>query len=444
MSLPVPPPPPQPRRPGAEDYPVDPAGAQEVPAADFGESPIPQEIQAEGQVPPLVHARDPRPVVGLDGGYNEQAIPPLPPAVRASAQALLDLIADDECSEVLMNGPNEISRKVRGARYHCPNIMFGDADNYHMVINEVILRHCDTQERIDGKTVVLEGQLELTSPTGRPPMLARVHIIAPPGVQYAKVTIAKKPRFDLTLDDLAINGTMSQDEADFLKAIARGRMTVVVSGPTGSGKTTLLQALTHHFDQNDRVVVIEETPELRLPLGDVVYLRSSLVQPGMDMNSVYTLEFWVRQANRMRMDRVIVGETRGAEMAEWLLAANSGAEGSATTVHANSPRRTLDKILGLATKSNTSTSEAQLRKEIAASVDIIVQVGLVDGRHVVTEIEEVTSTVVQSTGQIQTSTLFEFDRAKGQHITRARPSDEFAALLASRGVPLNPAWFRNA
>jgi len=454
MTSPVPPPPPRSRRVEQEEFQaetpvvvgaeydvstpaVTPPDVNDVPA--FVETDV-SSMENSSALP----GRVPRPVVGLDGGYNQQDMPPLPSAIRSSAQALLDLIADDECSEVLMNGPNEISRKVRGARYHCPNIMFGDAENYHKVINEVILRHCDTQERIDGKTVVLEGQLELTSATGRPPMLARVHIIAPPGVQYAKVTIAKKPRFDLTLDDLAINGTMSQDEAEFLKAIARGRMTVVVSGPTGSGKTTLLQALTHHFDQNDRVVVIEETPELRLPLGDVVYLRSSLVQPGTDMNSVYTLEFWVKQANRMRMDRVIVGETRGGEMAEWLLAANSGAEGSATTVHANSPRRTLDKILGLATKSSTSTSEAQLRKEIASSIDVIVQVGLVDGRHVVTEIEEVTSTVVQATGQIQTSTLFEFDRTKGQHINKARPSDEFAALLASRGVPLNPAWFRNA
>jgi Flp pilus assembly CpaF family ATPase len=365
----------------------------------------------------------------------------LSPSVRTAAQLLLDYIGDDESSEVLMNGPNEISHKVRGVRYHCPELQFGDAETYHRVINEVILVHTDTVDRIDGRTVVIEGQLQLHSP-GRPPMLARVHVVAPPGVSMAKVTIAKKPRFNLTLDDLAANGTLSQVEADFLNAATRGRRTMVVSGPTGSGKTTVLQALTHCFDANERVVVIEETPELRLPLGDVVYLRATLERPGVPRSHVFDLGFWVKQANRMRMDRVIVGETRGREMADWLLAANSGAEGSATTVHANSPRRTLDKMLSLATKAENAPSEPQLRREIAATVELIVQVGLVDGRHLITAIEEVSATVATNTGHIQTNTLFEYDRNLGQHVARNRPSEDFLAGLAERGVPVNNAWFR--
>lgn len=365
------------------------------------------------------------------------------PHVRNAAQALLDFIGDDECSEVIMNGPNECSRKVRGGRYHCPEVTFGDADTYHQVLNEVVLKYCDTQDRIDGTKVVVEGQLELPGTQGSPPMLARVHIIAPPGVKYAKMTIAKKPRVEITLDDMVAAGTMSQDAAEFLKAVSRGHKTFLVSGATGAGKSTLLQALTHHFDVNDRVVVVEETPELRLPLGDVVYLKSSLELPGMDPKDVYSLEFWVKQANRMRMDRIIVGETRGPEMAEWLVAANSGAEGSATTVHAESPRRCLDKVLTLATKSTSSTSESQLRREIAATVDVIVQVGFLDGRHVVTAIEEVSNTVSEKTGQIQTNTLFAFDRTRGAHVVRGRPSDEFTASLALQGVTVNPNWFRN-
>jgi pilus assembly protein CpaF len=379
----------------------------------------------------------------LGGVKTRLEAPSFTPAIQHSAQVLLDYIGDDESSEILMNGPNEISRKVRGARYHIPEIAFGDADTYHRVINEVVLKHTDASDRIDGKTVVIEGQLELHSEAGRPPMLARVHVIGPPGVQYAKVTIAKKPRFDLTLDDLAANGTLSEDEAAFLKAAARGRRTIVVSGPTGSGKTTFLQALTHCFDANDRVVVIEETPELRLPLGDVVYLRATLERPGMNPSEVFNLEFWTKQANRMRMDRVIVGETRGSEMADWLLAANSGAEGSATTVHANSARRALDKILALASKSDSTSSEAQMRREIAQTIDLIVQISLVDGRHLITTIEEVSDTVAQSTGAIQTNTIFEFDRTRGQHIAKGRPSDDFISALASHGVPVNNAWFRN-
>jgi len=343
---------------------------------------------------------------------------------------------------VLLNGPAECSRKIQGTRYHCPDVVFPDADTYHQVLNEVLLRHVETQDRIDGKTVLIEGPLSLPGGPGQTPMLARVHIVAPPGVKFAKVTIAKKPRTDLTLDDMAAGGAMTQPMADFLKAVARGRASFVVSGPTGAGKSTLMQAVTQHFDINDRVVVIEETPELQLPLGDVVYLKATLERPGLDPAQVYSVEFWTKQANRMRMDRVIVGETRGAEMAEWLVAANSGAEGSATTIHAESPRRALDKMLALASRSPWATSEEQLRRDIAGTVDIIIQVSLVEGRHVVTGIEEVIASVVQATGQIQSNALFTFDRARLTHIAKNRPSDEFVARMESRGVPLNPAWFR--
>jgi len=144
----------------------------------------------------------------------------------------------------------------------------------------------------------------------------------------------------------------------------------------------------------------------------------------------------------MRADRVIVGEVRGSEMAEWLIAANSGAEGSMTTVHANSPRRCIDKILTLATKSLTSTSESQLKREIAATVDIIIQVGLVDGRHIVTAIEEISDTVTQSTALIQSNPLFEYDLVLGRHVSKGRPSEDLVSSVASHGVTLNPAWFR--
>ena len=365
-----------------------------------------------------------------------------PDDIIQSVDSLLTYITDDSCTEVLLNGPNECSRKVHGTRYHSPDVRFGDADTYHAVLNRFILPYCDTAARIDGKNVVVEGQLELSIPPGRPPMYARVHIVAPPGVKHAKVTIAKKPRTSITLDKMVKNGTLPQNAADFLKAIARGHKTMVVSGPTGAGKTTLLQALTYYFDPSDRVVVVEETPELQLPLGDVVYLKSTLELPGQDPSEVYSLGFWVKQANRMRMDRVIVGETRGAEFAEWLIAANSGAEGSATTVHADNPRRTLDKMLSLAAKGSTTISESQLRREIAATVDIVVQLGLVNNRHVVTAVEEISNTIAQQTGQIQTNTIFGFDKETNTHVVKGRPSDGLIASLAAQGVPVNQQWFR--
>lgn len=366
----------------------------------------------------------------------------IPDHVASSAHALISFLMDDECSEVLMNGPNECSRKIRGVRYHCPEVRFGTDEMYHAALNDFILPYCDTADRIGGGKVVVEGQMEMSIPPGRPPTYARTHIISPPGVKTAKVTIAKKPRTMITLDNMVQGGSLTQNEADFLKAIARGHKTFVVSGPTGAGKSTLLQAMTHYFDPNDRVVVVEETPELSLPLGDVVYLKSSLELPGQDPKEIYSLGFWVKQANRMRMDRVIVGETRGAELAEWLIAANSGAEGSATTVHADSPRRTLDKMLALASKAANNVGEEQIRREIAATVDVVVQLGLVEKRHVVTAIEEVSNTIAQQTHQIQTNTIFGFDKETSTHVVRGRPSDAFIRSLAAQGIPINQSWFQ--
>jgi pilus assembly protein CpaF len=378
----------------------------------------------------------------FDGAFSNVSVA-LPPEAVEAAEMLMQIVGDDESSEVIVNGPSEVLQKVAGQRYHVPNIQFGDVETYHAAINQYLLRHCDTADRIDGKNMLVEGQMELPSnEPGVPPMLARVHILCPPLVQFAKVTIAKKARYELDLDRIAGTGAMTAGMAEFLKAAVAGRLTAVVSGPTGAGKTTILQALTHHYDQNDRVIVVEDTAELRLPLADVVYLCSTSMKPGMPAEEIVTTEWLVKAANRMRMDRIIVGECRGAEVAEWLIAANSGAEGSATTIHADNPRRALDKILSLATKSPTAGSEMTLRREIAATVDIVVQAGLVDGRHVVTHIEEVSNVVRQDTGVIATTTLFEFNRARGVHEAKARPSDEMVNTLRQRGVPINPAWFR--
>lgn len=403
-------------------------------------------------IPPLPPERKQRPNLSSNdtpSSAKENEIPAInnpivesySPQILGMIQELISYIGDDECTEVLMNGHKDISRKIRGVRYHCKNIDFGNADTYHRIINDILLPYSDTPDRIDGQNAVIEGQISLPSDKYSSPMLGRMHIVAPPGVKEAKVTIAKKSREDLNLDDLVNNGALSQNAAEFLKAIARGRQTFVVSGPTGAGKTTTLQAITHYFDENERVVVIEETPELKLPLGDAVYLRATLQKPGMDPSQIYTLEFWAKQANRMRMDRLIVGETRGGEMSDWLLAANSGAEGSATTVHANSPRRALDKILGLATKGEKTTSEAQLRREIASTISIIVQCGLYENRHVVLAIEEISNTVSSASGQIQTNTLFEYDKAKEKMVAKGRPSDELISALKISGLEVNPSWF---
>lgn len=399
---------------------------------------------ATAPVPEMPHVAPPPPEVSApvaDPDEGEAAFTEgFTPEALQAAQALLGRIVDDEATEVIMNGPAEVLIKVKGQRYHDPAVVFADTDTYHRIINEVLLAYVDTTGRIDGDTVLIEGQMEIPSGVDDvPPALARVHILAPPLVPHAKVTIAKKARWEYDLDGIAAVGSMTAEMADFLAAIAHARLTTLIAGVTGAGKTTLLQAMSHAFDMNDRIIVVEDTPELRLPIADVVYLNYSAVR-GSEDTGVVSIEWLVRQAQRMRMDRVIVGEVRGAEAYEFLLAANSGAEGSATTIHADSPRRALDKMLALAAKGSNSTNEITLRREIAATIDVIVQTSLIDGRHVITAIEEV-SRIVNQNAQIATQTLFEYDRKRGRWMVRNPLSDDLQNLLRQRGVTLNPGWF---
>lgn len=364
------------------------------------------------------------------------------PEILESVQILLEAIAGDDSSEVLMNGPTEIMIKRSGKRYHIPNINFVDAETYHRVINKFILPYTDAKERIGPKSYLIEGQLEFPGEDGEPPLLARVHVIAPPVVKHAKVTIAKKARYQYSIDDIVAKGSLTHNMGEFLKMVARGRLTTVISGLSGAGKTTLLEAMTHDFDEDDRVIVVEDTPELRVPIADTVYMTATSAKPGVKEADVVTIEWLVKATNRMRPDRIIVGEVRGGEMAEFLIAANSGADGSMTTLHAANPRQTLSKMLGLAMKSGDSKNEMTVQREIASTVQIIVQASLIDGKHVITHIEEVSVFTNNQTGAIATTTLFEYDRLTGKHMVKARPSEQLATFLAQRGVRIDPAWFR--
>lgn len=366
------------------------------------------------------------------------------PKIRESAIKLLELIAEDGSSEVLLNGPHDIIFKKGGQRYFAEDIDFEDIPTYHKVINALILPNTDTTDRIGSESFLIEGQLELPDlddPENNPPLIARVHIIAPPAVAAAKVTIAKKAKHQFSIDDLHATGSMNTAMAEFLKALAHGRATTVISGLSGSGKTTLLEAMSHSFDPNDRVIVVEDTAELRLPLADVVALRSTSARPGGEPKKVVSLEWLVSQANRMRPDRIIVGEVRGSEMAEFLSAANSGADGSMTTVHASSPRQTIDKIVSLSLKSDSAKNQEAILRDIATTVQIIVQTALIDGQHIVSNIEEISNTVIRSGGGIASNPLFEYDRNTANFKAVGRPSDELQSFLAQRGVSIEPSWF---
>lgn len=373
----------------------------------------------------------------------KSGISSLPYAARIAASKLLALIGEDGVSEVLMNGPNEILFRKDGQRFFVDDINFENDDIYHKVINYVILPMSNTADRIGETPYLVEGQLEMPDAYDDNNVLyARVHIVAPPAVKTAKVTIAKKARYQYNIDDVYNKGSMSYEMASFIKALARARVTTVLSGLSGSGKTTLLEAMSFDFDTNDRIIVVEDTPEIRLPLEDVVYLPAHSAKPGQEMKNSVSVEWLAAQANRMRPDRIIIGECRGEEMSEFISAANSGADGSITTIHASSPRQALDKILSLCMKSDDSKSEHSVLRDISTTIQIIIQTNLIEGKHVISHIEEISNTIRKEGSSIATTTLFEYDRATECFIPKNRPSEQLAAYMANRGVAIDSAWFK--
>lgn len=367
----------------------------------------------------------------------------LPYGLQPAAEKLLKLIAEDGVTEILMNGPQEILFRKEGQRFFVDDISFPDAESYHRVINEVILPLAKVKGRIGETPYLIEGQLEMDDPyDAKNTLLARIHIVAPPATDTAKITIAKKARYQYIIDDIIDNGAMSYGMGAFLKACSRARVTIVFSGLSGSGKTTILEALSFEFDTNDRVIVVEETPELRLPLEDVVYLPAQSVTPGIDSEDTVTVEWLVAQANRMRPDRIIVGECRGGEAAEFISAANSGADGSMTTLHASSPRQALDKLLTFYMKSQDDRSEFAVLRDISSTVQLIVQTNLIDGKHIVTQIEEVSKIIRKDGVTIATTPIFEYNRFKEKFEAKNRPSEQLIEYMASRGVQVDLSWFQ--
>lgn len=371
----------------------------------------------------------------------QSAIQEFPSELHPAIESFLALLDNDEVSEIVMNSPDQIGYKRAGSRL-IKQADFLNVETYHQFINEILLPLTDTEERIEGDNYLIEGQLTFPSTTpGEAPVVGRTHIVTPPVVNAAKVTIAKKARVQFTLDDMYQSGSMSKNMMNFLKAISHGKATTVISGVSGAGKTTLIEAMSYHFDSDDRIIIVEDTPELRIPAGDVVSLTAKSARPGMDEKDVVSMEWLVKATNRMRPDRILVGECRGGEFAEFLIAANSGADGSMTTIHASNPRLALDKMVSLAMKSATAKNESSVIRDINSTVQIIVQADIVDGKHVISRIEEISS-MQNSTGKINSATLFEYERHTQRFIARHQPSDELRSFLEQHGVDIPAVWFR--
>jgi pilus assembly protein CpaF len=231
-------------------------------------------------------------------------------------------------------------------------------------------------------------------------------VISPVALKGSCLTIRKFPTQRLQLQDLVRLETLNQAMADFLKCCVQRRLNILISGGTGSGKTTLLNILGGQVPEHQRIVTIEDAAELSIDHPHVISLEAR--PPNMEGRGQISIRDLVRNALRMRPDRIIVGECRGLETIDMLAAMNTGHDGSLTTLHANSPRDALSRLETMVLMAGHDLPLAAIRDQIARAVRLVIQqTRLPDGRRVVTAIDELTG---MESGQIQMQPLMRFNR----------------------------------
>src|SRR5829696_518768 len=278
--------------------------------------------------------------------------------LAAGLGPLEPLFADGDVEEVMVNGPDDVWVERRGRLERTDVAFDGEADLRHAI--ERIL--APLGRRVDEASPLCDARL----PDG-----SRVNVVIPPlSLGGPCLTVRRFRRHGFSLEDLVANGTMSAALADFLAAQVERRASVLVSGGTGSGKTTLLNALSGAIPDGERIVTIEDAAELRLRQRHVVRLESR--PPNLEGRGEITIRRLVANALRMRPDRIVVGEVRGGEALDMLMALNTGHDGSLTTVHANSPEDALRRVETLALMAGVGLPHEAVREQVAGAIDLVV------------------------------------------------------------------------
>ncbi len=285
-------------------------------------------------------------------------------------------LRDDTVTEVMVNAHDRVYVE-RAGKIERTNAAF--ADNAHLlrIIDKIVSQ---VGRRIDESSPMVDARL----PDG-----SRVNAIIPPlALKGPTLTIRKFSRDPYTMDDLIEFGSISPKAAHFLAACVRGKLNILIAGGTGTGKTTTLNALSAFVPGDERIVTIEDAAELQLQQEHVITLESR--PPNIEGQGEIRIRELVRNALRMRPDRIIVGEVRGPETLDMLQAMNTGHEGSLTTIHANSPRDALSRVETLVLTAGVDLPLRAIREHIASAFDLLVQISrLVDGSRRVTYISEV-------------------------------------------------------
>lgn len=305
------------------------------------------------------------------------------------------LIKDPEVSEVMINGPKEVYIEKRG-NLELTEVTFKDAEQL-MYFVEKMLTH------FGRRLTELEPYVDTMLKDG-----SRVNIVKHPvSLTGPIVTIRKFAHHVFNVDELIRLGTLNEAGAGFLKAVVASRLNILISGGASSGKTTLLNTLASFIPQRERVVVIEDTPELKIPDKHIVFLGTR--PANIEGKGAITTRDLVRNALHMRPDRIVVGEIRSDEVLDMIQAMNTGHDGSMTTLHANSALDALDRleILALLGRSNISSEVA--RRMIINAIDLVIQMArLADGSRKIVSISEV---IKDKSGLIEE--IFALDRKTG-------------------------------
>ncbi len=342
------------------------------------------------------------------------------------------LMKDPEVSDILVNTYDDVWIEKNGKLY-VTDIRFKDDRHLMQVIDRIV---SGVGRRIDDSSPMVDARL---------PDNSRVNAIIPPlAIDGPHLSIRRFKRDVLSDEDLRAKDTLTTPMLHVLKAAVKGRLNILISGGTGAGKTTLLNVLSSHIPADERIVTVEDSAELQLRQPHVVRLETR--PPNVEGRGEVPARALVRNALRMRPDRIIVGEVRGSESVDMLQAMNTGHDGSLTTLHANSPRDALNRLATMVAMANLNLPDRAVRQQIANGIQVVLQVSrLPDGNRKLVSISE----VVGIEGDVITmQELFTFERQgigeDGRVLGRFRPTGirpRFADFLQSRGVELPGSLF---
>ena len=300
-------------------------------------------------------------------------------AIKSFLAPIGDLLADESVTEVMVNAHDEIWVEKKGKTERTSN-KFNDEDALRAAVNNIAQ---SVGRRIDDENPRLDARL----PNGY-----RIHAVLPPcSKKGTTLSIRKFAKVQFTFRDLVSFGSLSVDMAQFIDIAVKLGKNILVSGGTGSGKTTLLSMICGRIPKGQRVIIIEDSSELQIDYEHVVFFETRMANE--QGQGAVTIEDLLKSSLRLRPDRIIVGEVRGAEALDLVQAMNTGHKGCMGTIHANTPQGALVRLQALAQGADSKLSEKALVQQISSAVDIVVQISrLGDGSRRITSIAELVGT----------------------------------------------------